>query len=99
MTIQGDDSEPRGLVQLAGFTENGELVLEQTLSVVDYYEELHPIIDDEDAFRAKRGIRLVVGKIYDHDGKLDQEFKNEYAADGGYIRSRIVYSDGTVVED
>jgi hypothetical protein len=88
----------RGVAVITAFDASGGLVLEQEISVADYYEELHPVIDDDAAFRMQRHVRIVIGKIYAPDGRLDQEFRNEYDVDGAYIRSRIAYADGTVVE-
>ncbi len=98
MTARKNKSGPRGVVLLAGYDADGNAVVEQTLSVVDYYEELHPIIDDR-AFLVQHGIRSVAGKIYDYDDKLDQQFKTEYDSAGTYVGSRIIVADGTVQED
>lgn len=98
MPAQSSNSKPRGMVLFSAFNESGELVLEQALSVVDYYEEFHPILDDDNEFRRERGIRLLNGKIYDYDGNLDQEFDNEYDKHGAYVGGRARHADGTIVE-
>ena len=89
---------PSGVVLLNAFDGSRKIIFELELSVDDYYDESHPLIDDN-AYRGERGIRYVHGRIYDYDGKLDQEFNNEYGLDGVYIRSRIVHGDGTIIED
>ena len=99
MTARDDDVGPRGVVELAAFTASGDRVMEQTLSIAAYYEELHPIIDDAGEFRAQRLIRRVAGRIYGFDGELDQDFENEYDVNGSYVRGRIIFSDGTIVEN
>ena len=95
----GENHEnPLGAVLLDAFDGSRKTIFELVLSVDDYYDESHPVIDD-DSYRSERGIRFVHGRIYDYDGKLDQEFNNEYGSDGAYIRSRIVHGDGRIIED
>ena len=47
---------PKGEVILHGFDVNNELVAEERISVFDYYEELHAVLDEDVKFRAERGI-------------------------------------------
>jgi hypothetical protein len=89
MTKPRGNRNPRNLVILTAFNESGEIVLRQQLSYLDYYEELHPIID-EDGFRAERNIRALKGKIYNYAGKLVQEFRVDYDENGKYIDSHVV---------
>jgi hypothetical protein len=89
---------PRGEVILNGYDLNNELVVEERISTFDYYDQLHAILDEDVTFRAKREIRRVEGRIYNAKGELDQEFSNEYDEAGSYVRSRIVFADGTVSE-
>jgi hypothetical protein len=96
--VSHDDLELRGTVLITAFDIRRKLISEESLSIADYYEDSHPMIDDND-FRKQRHIRFVHGCIYDYDGKLDQEFDNEYGEDGTYIRSRIVHADGTVIDN
>jgi hypothetical protein len=91
-------SNVRGTVLLSAFTESHETILEETLTIDDYYENSSPMIDDNE-FRKQHNIRFIHGRIYDYDGKLDQEFNNEYGKDGAYLRSRIVHADGTIIEN
>ncbi len=90
---------PRGVVILKGFNVSGELVTEERISVFDYYDELHAILDDDASFRINRGVRRVEGLIYNENGEVDQQFINEYDSAGRYVRSRIVFADGTVSEN
>ncbi len=92
------EPSPKGEVILTGLDASSPVVVEERISVVDYYESLHPILDEEYAYRAQHGIRYVKGRIYDYDGNLDQEFTNEYDENGVYVHSRIVFADGTVSE-
>jgi len=93
-----DKTSPCGVVILTAFNADQEKLFEQTLSVVEYYEQLHPLIDDDNELRVRSNIRNVVGRIYDYDGTLDQHFTNAYDANGQYVNSRIVFNDGSVAE-
>jgi hypothetical protein len=81
----------RDEVILCGFNGEGVLVAEERLSVFDFYENLHAIMDEDSTYRVERKIVRVVGSIYNNLGHLDQEFVNDYDADGEYIHSRIVF--------
>lgn len=83
---------------MQGFNVNNTLVEEQRMRVLDYYEKLHPILDDDGTFRVQRSIRRVEGQIYSYEGKLDQRFSIEYDERGKHVRSRTVFADGTVTE-
>ena len=87
-----------GTVLLEAFDISHNMVLEVSMPVDGYYDDSHPLIDEND-FRREQGIRFVHGRIFDYAGKIDQEFRNEYDTDGVYVRSRIVHADGTVIED
>ena len=89
---------PLDKVLLIAFDLSRNIVLETSLHVDDYYSNSHSVIDDND-FRRKQGIRFIHGYIYDYNGKLDQEFNNEYDVEGIYLHSRIVHADGTIIED
>ena len=99
MNSKNSEAGPKGIVILTGLDIDKRPVVERQISVVDYYESLHPILDEDYGFRTKHGIRYVKGKIYDYEGKLDQEFINDYDDKGVYISSRIVFADGTIVKD
>ena len=90
--------EPAGTVLLEAFDVSHNTVLKASIPVDEYYGGSHPVIDEND-FRREQGIRFVHGRIFDYDGKLDQEFRNEYDTEGVYVRSRIVHADGTIIED
>lgn len=87
-----------GKVILVSYGREGQLVAQQTLPFEDYYGESHALIDDSD-YRRGNGIRRVVGKIYNLEGQLDQEFENAYGESGEYIRGRAVHRNGTIIED
>lgn len=91
-------TNPVDVVLLEALSEGREKVLEFTIPVEDYYNDSHPLID-EDAYRNELSIRFVNGRIYNHEGQIDQEFKNEYDSQGIYIRSKIVFADGSISED
>jgi hypothetical protein len=98
MNSSNAENTPRGEVILRGFDVNNELVTEEHISVFDYYDDLHAILDEDVSYRVERGIRRVEGHIYNENGELDQEFNNEYDNAGRYVGSRIVFADGTVSE-
>lgn len=89
---------PKGEVILIGLDKDHQVVLEERISVFDYYESLHKILDEDCDYRRDRGIRYVKGTIYDYEGTVDQEFMNVYREDGAYVRSKIKFADGTVSE-
>jgi hypothetical protein len=88
----------RHLARLAAYNSEGALVFEQDIPLGKYYEESQELIDS-DEFRNQRGIVRVVGKLYDDEGKLYQEFENSYGLTGEYLHGRTHYADGTVAED
>jgi len=93
-----DKRELRRRVLLFAYDAVGKIVTQESMSIDDYYDELHPVIDDN-SYRKRRNIRSIKGEIYDLNGNLDQQSYVEYNESGDYVRSRILYSDGTVIED
>ena len=89
---------PKGEVVLIGLDKDHQVVLEDRIHVFDYYDTLHPILDEDSDYRRERGIRYVNGIIYDYEGAVAQEFTNTYGEDGTYVRSQIRFADGTVSE-
>ena len=90
---------PKGEVILMGLDKDHHVVIEDRISVFDYYDSLLPIIDEECDYRRERGIRFVSGTIYNYEGVVDQEFTNAYGEDGAYLGSEIRFADGTVSEN
>ncbi len=86
------------LAILEAFDAAREPVLKMIMPYFDYYEELHPLIDD-DEYRRERNIRYLHGQLYNDDAKLVQDFQCEYDATGAYIGGRTVHEDGTVTEN
>ncbi|MDD9965653.1 MAG: hypothetical protein OXR73_05465 [Myxococcales bacterium] len=86
------------VVELRAFRADGTLVEELEMSVEDYYEGVHDLID-KDEYRAAHGIAVIEGRVYDPAGKLDQEFLNRYSDSGAYAGGRTAFADGTVNED
>ncbi len=97
MPRQVKQKKPKSVVQLIAYGADKKEVLRQTLSVEEYYEGLHDLIDNDD-YRRERGIVRLTGEIYDHRGVVIQDFENEYAEDGSYKRGRERFEDGTVNE-
>jgi len=90
---------PKGEVVLTGSDKDHHVVLEERISVFDYYDLLHPVLDEDSDFRRERGIRYVNGTIYNFEGAVDQVFINDYDENGAYVRSQIRFADGTVTEN
>ena len=80
--------KPKDAMRLVGSDQNGKVVLEQTIPLYDYYEELHPVIDS-DEFRKKLSLVKLVGTKFDESGELEEEWENCYS-DTGAIVSGVV---------
>lgn len=78
-------------IRLVGFDKAGKTVYERLMSLHDYYEELHPVID-KNIFRKEQGIVRLVGTICDAVGEVEKEWENYYAEtgviSGGVVRDR-----------
>lgn len=92
------ESRKRELVELVAHDAAGGVVEEIRLTLEEYYQGLHPLID-KDSYRAQRGIVAIEGRVYGPSGALEQEFRNKYSAVGAYAGGRTVHADGTVNED
>ena len=88
---------PMNLAHLIGYDSRGEVVIEVRLDLSDYYEELHPLIDEE-TFRESRGIIRVTGTLYDSSGAKTQDFENRYDKNGKIVSGIAHHSDGTVIK-
>jgi len=89
---------PKAVVILKGLDATNSVVAEEHVGLFEYYDQLHAILDEDVTLRLEKGIRRVVGQIYNEKGELDQEFGNDYDASGKIVRSRIVFADGTISE-
>jgi hypothetical protein len=90
-------SKERDLAHLIAFDNNGNIVVEERLSFLEYYEELHPLIDSSE-FRSNKGVVLLRGRLYNSDGVLTQEFECHYSQTGELVKSRSEHLDGTITE-
>ncbi len=89
---------PKDKAILTGYNSSGISVFHKKMTLYDYYEKLHDIIDS-DEYRAQRKIITLKGQLYDSGGVLIQEFENRYTAAGKYIGGATRHEDGTVVND
>lgn len=87
----------RDVVLLKALRADGSLAEDAEISVHDYYDGEHPLVDD-DEYRARRGIVVLEGKVLDAGGKVDQDFRVQYSEAGAFVSSRVVHGDGTVIE-
>lgn len=79
---------------LVGFDEHGVEVFRDRIGLFEYWEDLHPVIDDAD-FRSSRRVTKLSGKLYASDGSLVEEFENSYDSSGTLVSSRARHQDGT----
>ena len=98
MFTSSEETGNRGVVLLCAYDSSHAMVLEERLTIYDYYDGSPPMIE-EDSFRRQYKIRYIRGRIFDYDGNLDQEFNTEYNEDGAYIRGCAKHSDGTTTRD
>lgn len=90
--------ELKDMVRLVAYDSTGRQVLDECLPVSDYYEGLHPIIDDDD-FRRSRGIARLSGIIFDTDGSVSQQFEVRYDEAGAFRCGGAKFADGTITDD
>jgi hypothetical protein len=88
----------REVALLVAHASNGTEVERHELSLEEYYQGLHKLLDSGE-YRSNHGIAFIEGKLYDPSGKIFQEFRNRYGSDGAYLGGRTVHADGTVNED
>jgi hypothetical protein len=88
----------RSAVVLVGYDHNGSPIEQKTIAYDDYYGG-STLIVDSDCYRARLGIRHLIGKVFDSSGNLQQTFDNRYDNRGRYVGSRMVFADGTIIED
>ena len=98
MKAKKTTNTPKSVVILKGFDAKRSIVVEEHIGLFEYYDQLHAILDEDVTLRLEKGIRHVVGHIYNEKGELDQEFENDYDETGKFVRSRIVFADGTISE-
>ena len=69
------------IVSLFGYDKYGKTVYSEKIPIDDYYDGQH-IWDSSDEVK-KLGMVKLVGKLYDSDGILTQEFENSYSEKTG----------------
>ena len=92
------ETKKREIAELEAIDADGNVVEQLELTLEDYYQGLHDLVD-KDEYRAARGIVVIEGRLFDPAGRLDQEFRNRYSDSGAYVGGRTVHADGTVNED
>jgi hypothetical protein len=98
MSKKGSAKKPKAVVILKGLDATDTVVAEEHIGLFEYYDQLHAMLDEDPSMRLEKGVRRVVGQIYNENGELDQEFGNDYDDTGKIVRSRIVFADGTISE-
>jgi hypothetical protein len=85
-------------VHLMAYAPNGSQVLEVVLTVEDYYQNSHPLLD-EVTFRGNHGVVRLCGTIYDAQGIMNEEFEVRYDQRGAYICDAVRFADGRSLGD
>lgn len=88
----------RDVAELRALDAAGAIIESLTLSLEDYYESRHGLIDS-DEHRVARGVRQLEGELYSRTGAIFQRFRNRYSESGAYVGGRTEYEDGTASED
>lgn len=89
--------KPRDCVILLGYNEEGRAIYNHTFCTYDWYENLHPIIDDDEE-TVRLGIRRMDGWQYTRHGQLEKWWRLAYGEDGSTVEHREWRKDGTVWE-
>ena len=89
-----DRSTRRDEAVITGFNDRGDQVFEKSISLHDYWDASHPVID-EDGFRQAWRIRKLVGVLVGPEGNVLQEFENRYNASGTIVSGWARQADGT----
>ena len=92
-----DKQRLRNVVVLTAFGDVNERIEEVRLSVDEYYEESHELIDSG-VYRRTKNIRIIKGEIYNDRARLVQSFESQYNDAGVMTRNRTVHEDGSVTE-
>jgi hypothetical protein len=72
---------PRDTVELDCYNTYGECMLRTRIGTYEWYEELHPIVDD-DVERKRLGVVQIFGRQFDLNGDLIVRWRAAYEADG-----------------
>jgi hypothetical protein len=88
----------RSQAVLVALDATGKRVKRQTMSLVDYYDDLHDLLDSK-PYRLLLEVRRLRGELYDAKGERYQSWENVYSARGQLVLSRVVNADGTVHEE
>ncbi len=93
-----ENNSPRSKVFLVVYGADGAEVERIERSYYDYYDDFTPLIDESE-YRVAHGIRRVVGTIDNDSAIVEQTFDVTYDVDGDIATHRVVFQDGTVVEE
>ena len=94
VTTPAAENSPKDTAQLCGYNAEGAIVYTESLDLADYWDGEH-VWDSYDKIRALRMIKLI-GKLYDADGLLYEDFENAYSPESGkLIGSKATHADGT----
>jgi hypothetical protein len=88
----------RNVAILRTFDESGKPIGEHRVSYDEFYGGSVQLIDSS-RFRAQKKIRRIEGEIFDSDGNLQQEFWNDYDAEGKHTHGKAKFRNGTITQD
>jgi len=85
---------PKDVAILCGYNAEGAVVYSVSLDRSDYWDGEH-LWDSYDQIRML-GMTKLVGKLYDSDGMLSEQFESAYSpVSGELIGGKATYADGT----
>ncbi len=89
-----NNEDLKAIVLLTGYNSRDQIVYSDRIPLDDYHESEH-IWDSLDKIKSLGLIKLE-GKVYNYEGKLEQEFENSYSdKTGKYIGGMAKFNDGT----
>jgi hypothetical protein len=87
------EESPKDLAQLCGYNAEGFVVYSESLDRGEYWDGEH-VWDSYDRIRALGMVKLI-GKLYDENGLLYQEFESVYSPSGELVGGKESWADGT----
>ena len=85
---------PKVDVEVEGYAADARLIIRQGFTIYTWYEELHPLIDENEE-RRRLGVVEIRGCKYAEDGSLSSEWQALYTETGAIRELRDQHEDGT----
>lgn len=82
---------------MIGYDESNNHVYSEAIDILEYYDGEHLWDDPKKIMKIK--MKKLIGYLFDHKGKLNQEFRNEFdLTTGECLRTWVRFDDGTINE-